>query len=76
MKTASSKVGKQKPGFRVNLERDIGSIMAAFSPGDDPFPSSLSAQEQALFGVGYYHQRSEFFKSKAAKTTLTEDAAS
>lgn len=71
-----SKVGKQKPGLRVTLEKDIGSIMAAFNPGDDPFPTSLSAQEQALFGVGYYHQRNEFFKSKTAQATSTGDDAS
>lgn len=59
-----SKVGKQVPGFRVVLERTIGGIMEQMSPGDEPFPASLSAQEQALFGLGYYHQRSDFFKSK------------
>ena len=59
-----SKVGKQSPGWRINLERSIASIMAIMEPADDPFPSSLSAQEQALFAVGYYHQRSEFFKPR------------
>jgi CRISPR-associated protein Csd1 len=59
-----SKVGKQSPGWKVNLERGIAAIMDMMQPSDDPFPSSLSAEEQALFAVGYYHQRSEFFKSK------------
>jgi CRISPR-associated protein Csd1 len=59
-----SKVGKQSPGWKVNLERGIAAIMDMIQPSDDPFPSSLSAEEQALFAVGYYHQRSEFFKSK------------
>ena len=59
-----SKVGKQSPGWKVNLERGIAAIMDMMQPSDDPFPASLSAEEQALFAVGYYHQRSEFFKSK------------
>ena len=31
------------------------------APGEDPFPAFLPTEEQALFGLGYYHQRSEFF---------------
>jgi CRISPR-associated protein Csd1 len=57
-----SKVGKQSPGRRVNLEKMIGGIMDRMEPGSDPFPASLSAEEQALFGLGYYHQRNDFFK--------------
>ena len=65
-----SKVGKQSPGRRVNLEKAIGGIMALMEPGSDPFPASLSAEEQALFGLGYHHQRNDFFK----KTTETAGA--
>lgn len=68
-----SKVGKQAPGFRVVLERTIGGIMEKMSPGDEPFPASLSAQEQALFGLGYYHQRNEFFKSKKTEPADQKD---
>jgi len=68
-----SKVGKQAPGFRVVLERTIGGIMEQMSPGDEPFPASLSAQEQALFGLGYYHQRNEFFKPKKAELADQKD---
>jgi CRISPR-associated protein Csd1 len=68
-----SKIGKQAPGYKVALEKQIGEIMAMMSPGDDPFPASFSAEEQALFALGYYHQRSEFFKSK--KTPELEGAA-
>ncbi|KCZ98774.1 CRISPR-associated protein, Csd1 family [Hyphomonas polymorpha PS728] len=58
-----SKVAKQAPGYKVTLERTLSDIMGSLSPADDPFPASLSAQEQALFGLGYYHQRSAFFQS-------------
>jgi CRISPR-associated protein Csd1 len=59
-----SKVGKQSPGRRVNLERLISEIMEKFAPDANPFPTSLNAEDQALFAVGYYHQRSEFFRRK------------
>ena len=68
-----SKVGKQSPGRRVNLEKQIGAIMDRMQPDADPFPASLSAEEQALFGLGYYHQRSEFFKSKKDDTAAIEE---
>jgi len=58
-----SKLGKQSPWRRDRLEKLIGEIMDRMSPGDDPFPAFFTAQEQALFGLGYYHQRSDFFKS-------------
>ena len=57
-----SKVGKQRPGQRVNLEKTIGAILEQMSPAGDPFPASLPAEDQALFGLGYYHQRNEFFR--------------
>jgi CRISPR-associated protein Csd1 len=68
-----SKVGKQAPGVRVILEKAIGGIMEQMSPGDEPFPTSLSAQEQALFGLGYYHQRNEFFKPKKTEPVEQKD---
>ena len=71
--THLSKLGKQSSGYRVTLERQVGEIMAMMSPSEDPFPASLSSEQQALFALGYYHQRSEFFKSK--KTDIAEEKA-
>jgi CRISPR-associated protein Csd1 len=68
-----SKIGKQAPGLRVVLEKAIGGIMDQMSPGKDPFPTSLSTQEQALFGLGYYHQRNDFFKSKKSEPADQKD---
>lgn len=68
-----AKVGKERPGQRVNLEKLIGSIMDRMSPGGDPYPKSLPAEDQALFGLGYYHQRGEFFRKR--EMTGTEEAA-
>lgn len=68
-----SKVGKQTPGFRVVLEKAIGGIMEQMSPADEPFPASLSADQQALFGLGYYHQRNEFFKPRKTEPADQKD---
>lgn len=70
-----SKVGKQAPGYKVVLEKLIGSIMELMTPGGDPFPAFLPAQDQALFSLGYYHQRNEFFKSSNKKSPTNEEAA-
>ncbi len=67
-----SKIGKQSPGRKVNLEKLVGEIMGAMDPAADPFPSALSAEDQALFGLGYYHQRNEFFKSTKTGTPVEE----
>ena len=69
-----SKIGKQSPGRKVNLEKLVGEIMGAMDPAADPFPSALSAEDQALFGLGYYHQRNEFFKSTKNGTPVEETA--
>jgi len=68
-----SRLGKDSPGYRVNLEKLIGEIMGRMSPGADPFPATLSSAEQALFALGYYHQRNDFFKKS---DTEQKDAAS
>jgi CRISPR-associated protein Csd1 len=68
-----SKIGKRKPGLKVNLEKAVGAIMEAMSPEGDPFPASLPDKSQALFGLGYYHQRNEFFKK--SEKSAPEEAA-
>lgn len=59
-----SKIGKQRPGLKIGLERQIGAVMDLMSPADDPFPASLSSRQQSLFALGYHHQRNEFFRAK------------
>jgi CRISPR-associated protein Csd1 len=68
-----SKIDKQKPGLKVILEKQIGAIMDLMEPLRDPFPASLPEKSQALFGLGYYHQRNEFFRT--ADKSTPEDAA-
>jgi CRISPR-associated protein Csd1 len=47
--------------------------MEAMSADGDPFPASLPEKSQALFGLGYYHQRNEFFKK--SEKSRPEEAA-
>jgi len=68
-----SKLRKQSAGRAVNLEKLLISITDLMEPDNDPIPSALNAAEQALFGIGYYHQRSDFFRKHDAKDPkLTE----
>lgn len=68
-----SKLRKPSAGRAVNLEKLLTSITDLMDPGSDPIPASLNASEQALFGIGYYHQRSDFFR-KHEETPTTEAA--
>ena len=44
---------KDKPGFAVRLEKDIGMIIDGL---DTSFPRSLGIEAQGHFAIGYYHQ--------------------
>ncbi|MFD2678542.1 type I-C CRISPR-associated protein Cas8c/Csd1 [Camelimonas lactis] len=65
-----SRLGKQQRGRMVNLERDVAGIMEMMEPSADPFPANLSDRSQALFALGYYHQRNKYF----AKSDTAADA--
>ena len=64
-----AKVGKASPGRKVNLEKRVGAIMDLMNPAEEPFPAALGAEQQALFGLGYYHQRNDFFSQKPQDAT-------
>lgn len=48
-----SKVKKDKPGFAINLEKEVGEIIDRLGP---TFPKSLRIEAQGHFAIGYYHQ--------------------
>jgi CRISPR-associated protein Csd1 len=58
-----SRLRKDKPGLAVNLDRRIGEIFELADPAT-LFVPTLSAQRQAMFAVGYYHQRNDFYRRK------------
>lgn len=71
-----AKLRKTSPGRAVNLDKLIGTITDLMDPAKDPIPASLSSADQALFGIGYYHQRSDFFRKRDDKDApLTETPA-
>lgn len=73
-----SKLGKERKGYQVVLERKLAEIMEAMQPDEDPFPTHLPDKQQGLFALGYYHQRSDFFAkngSRIEKTAIEEPIA-
>lgn len=67
-----SKIGKQRPGQKVVLDRLVAEIYELMAPGDDPFPAHLSDRQQGLFALGYYHQRNDFFRKTDKSDTAQE----
>lgn len=62
--THVSKIRKDKPGYAVNLGKQIGNILDALPSS---FPKQLSIEQQGQFAVGYYHQRQSFFAKKSTE---------
>ncbi|MYB16032.1 MAG: type I-C CRISPR-associated protein Cas8c/Csd1 [Chloroflexi bacterium] len=48
-----ARLERDRPGAYVNLQRSLEQVMARI--GD--WPATLALEEQALFSLGYYHQR-------------------
>ena len=70
----SARSASSRRAGRSTSKSCVGEIMGANGPSRRPFPSALSAEDQALFGLGYYHQRNEFFKSTKNGTPAEETA--
>lgn len=62
-----SKLRKQNEGLAIWLEREMMNAMP------DRLPKTLSLEAQGLFALGYYHQRSEFFKPKSESKEVSND---
>ncbi|MBE2268352.1 MAG: type I-C CRISPR-associated protein Cas8c/Csd1 [Anaerolinea sp.] len=60
-----SKLRKNKPGLAVRLEQEMEDVLGALST----FPPILTAKQQALFALGYYHQRA-FSRAQAQTAQL------
>ena len=55
-----TKLRKDKPGYAVNLKKDLAEIIAGI---ENSFPRHLSVEEQGRFAIGYYHQKQSYFES-------------
>jgi CRISPR-associated protein Csd1 len=58
--TAKLRKDPEKKGRAIHYESLVQDIMNFF----DDFPKTMSAEEQGLFMIGYYHQRKDFFTKK------------
>ena len=56
-----SRLRKDKAGMAVNLDKDLGKIIAKLP---ETFPLHLSIDEQGRFAIGYYHQKQSYFAKK------------
>ncbi|MGJ0393557.1 MAG: type I-C CRISPR-associated protein Cas8c/Csd1 [Methylocystis sp.] len=66
-----SKLRKEKPGLAVKLDRKIGEI-CEHANADSLFPPTLNPRRQALFAIGYYHQRNDFFRAREDAQKIEE----
>ena len=60
-----SRLRKDKPGMAVNLDKDLGEIIAALP---ENYPRHFSIDEQGRFSIGYYQQKQSYFASKESIT--------
>lgn len=58
-----ARLRKDRPGRARWLDDQIGQIFD-LADSDALFVPTLTAQRQALFAVGYYHQRNEFYRRR------------
>jgi CRISPR-associated protein Csd1 len=71
-----SKIRKDKPGYAVNLNKDLASVIEGL-PSE--FPKHFSIEQQGQFAIGYYHQKQSYFAKKSessADTTAESDNTS
>ena len=64
-----SKLNTEKyRGKRIFLEKLFQEIIGKI----DNFPNHLDSNHQVLFGIGYYHQKQDFFQSNSTETIKQE----
>jgi CRISPR-associated protein Csd1 len=64
-----SKIRKDKPGYAVNLRKDLASVMEGLPA---QFPKHFSIDQQGQFAVGYYHQKQSYFVKKSTDSDTTD----
>jgi CRISPR-associated protein Csd1 len=66
-----ARLRKDKPGWAINLEKQLGQVMDLLAPA---LPKSLPIEAQGQFAVGYYHQSTARYQRKDEPDT-DEDGA-
>lgn len=69
-----SDLKKKRFGLYINREKLVSDIWSKLD-GAYEFPANQPLTERARFTLGYYHQRQDFFTSKADTTTTTIQGA-
>lgn len=60
------KLSRVKRGYVIWAQRLVGEILGLLSPElNKSFPKSLDFQEQSLFSLGYFHQRTWLFTKRS-----------
>lgn len=63
-----AKLERDRPGAFIALQQRIEEIMGKLPPPPGGFPRMLTQEEQAVFALGYYHQRAyDRAQARAAK---------
>lgn len=65
-----SKIRKDKPGYAVNLNKDLASVIEGL-PSE--FPKHFSIEQQGQFAIGYYHQKQSYFAKKTDTTAESDN---
>jgi len=63
------KIRKEKVEYGISVDKRIGEILQ----GVKVFPAHLPLEDQGLFSLGYYHQRSDFYKKTDSKEELSNE---
>lgn len=66
-----TKLRKDKPGYAVNLKKDLAEIIAGI---ENSFPRHLSVEEQGRFAIGYYHQKQSYFESSKKADVVADES--
>jgi CRISPR-associated protein Csd1 len=75
MRLTELHLGKlQRQGEARFLRTKVAEVVGKLAPGD--LPAHLSLEEQALFALGFYHQRQENFGRTAAPAAATNQTES
>ena len=62
LRLAQHHIAKAEYGYVS--DRRIGEIMEKLEIENNPFPKHLNLDEQGIFVLGYYHQRTDFYTKK------------
>lgn len=70
-----SDLRKKKPGLNVILERELDEIVGR-KLSDNPYPGTLSMEDQGEFFIGYYQERVDLWTSRKRDDVAPDETAS